>query len=611
METNIDDKPLESIFPFRSSDQPALMMPEDDLSFGALEQAAQRLARILVEEGNDDVLILMSFGANYYVSLLACMLAGRPAVPIDPTLTIDIQRHQIQRIGPSLMLKDRSMLDDSPSHPRQWEMPPLHELVSREASDDLGHPPLPEIPGHLPLHRLFTSGSSGHPTMVTISREAMCHDISTTPALYGLTINHTLTNIGRYTSSMHINAFWRCMNVGATFMPVDLKTSTATVIINRWQRAHRLMLQGHPSLIDVIFDVQSNPIPVASIHHLILGGEPLKGGWLNKLKSWLPAVQYVSFNYSSTETMLIACRTFSMDEVDEQARIPAGLTAPGKIVRIFDEAGAELPAGVVGEIFVSSSFIGSSMEGMGAENRLKQDSETGIRTWQTRDLGRWLPDGSLEHFGRADRQVKINGQRIDPVFVEQYIESIENIKRSIVFAVRDGHGRQQLAAIYEAFENVLPINIRGALSERLPAGFIPTVIIRVDQIPATHRGKPDFEAMERIVHEHWDANKADQKGGSIHDDTGVGLFLQQKWAALLPGGGCVAGRSIFDQGADSIMLLKIISAITDRFKISLNVGFLLQHVTLDAQTAALLEMMKKTTLKDASGHSDQINIHFF
>jgi acyl-coenzyme A synthetase/AMP-(fatty) acid ligase/acyl carrier protein len=611
MREQIDRMSLESIIPFRLSDHPALIMQDGDLSFGTLDRVSKRLALTLIQEGNDDVVILLPFGSLYYLSLLACMRAGRPAVPIDPSLPEEIRTAQINRIGPSLLLTDQSLMDLDIPHTRKLMVPAVSALMKLEEDGDVVIPQSPEIPDHFPLHRLFTSGSSGQQTLVTISRQAMWHDITTTPALYGLTSKHTLSNIGRYTSSLHINAFWRCMHVGASFMPVDLKTIQASDIISQWLRTDMLMLQGHPSLLDVVFDLNATPVPVKSICHLILGGEPLKGGWLNKLKRWLPAVDRVSYNYSSTETMLIACRTFQMDQVDEMLRIPAGFPAPGKMVRILDETGAELPIGDVGEIFVTSSFIGSSMEGTGATFRLQQDPLTGVRTWQTRDLGRWLPDGSLEHLGRADRQMKINGQRIDPIFVEQCIETVAHVKRSIVFSIRDATDRQLLVAVYEDAEHVQPSAIRAALSERLPTGFIPTAIIRVDQIPVTHRGKPDFEALSRIVHDQWNLKSNISQDVMINDAEGVGLFLQQKWDELLPASRCDADLSVFDQGADSVILLKVISAISDRYGIRLNIGFLIEHVTLNMQLSSLLELLSNTTLNNESTNPDQINLHIF
>lgn len=597
--------------PFPFPDRTALMLQEANVTFGYLDRASRRLEMMLRQEGEDDVIILMHFGLLYYISLLACMRAGRPAVPIDPSLPVEIRNEQIRRLGSGLLLTDESISMD--------EIPFQRLLVAPDAADlnmhcDEQYPNAWQssaIKGHLPLHRSFTSGSSGQQTLVTISRQAMFHDVSTTPDLYGLTDNYTLSNIGRFTSSFHINGFWRCLSTGASFMPIDLKTETSSSVMSRWGKISNVMLQGHPSLMDVIFDLNAPPVPLVSIRHLILGGEPLKVSWLTKLKQRLPCVERVSYNYSSTETMLIACRTFQMDQIDEMTRIPAGFPAPGKMVHILDESGVALPIGEVGEIFVTSAFIGSSMEGSGAASRLKHDPDSGLRTWQTRDLGRWLPDGSIEHLGRADRQMKINGQRIDPVFIEQCIETIDNIMRSIVFTIRDINDGQRLAAVYACTKDVQPSHIRAVLSDILPAGFIPAGIFRVDEIPLTHRGKPDFEALERIVHEQWGMNKVAEEEGLVSDESGIGLFLHQKWVTMLPGGRCDACCSIFDQGADSVMLLKMVSAISDRFGVRINIGFLLKHVTLKEQTSALLELMKDASPVHVPGISSDIHAHIF
>src|SRR5213078_2042195 len=51
------------------------------------------------------------------------------------------------------------------------------------------------------------------------------------------------------------------------------------------------------------------------------------------------------------------------------------------------------------------------------------------RIYRTGDLGRYLPDGNVEHAGRADRQIKIRGFRIEPAEIEAAL-------------MRSGHARE-------------------------------------------------------------------------------------------------------------------------------------------------------------------------
>lgn len=611
MEAHLNTPPDHSNTPVQAHRHFKLLLPGTEISYDMLERTSWNLARLIAPSNAGDILICLPFGPSYYVALVACMRAGRPAVPIDPSLPMDVQSQQIGRIRPALAIVEAGVSDPEWLPCPTLNVPSLTELAPDLEEKNTDQISWEEYHNELPLHRLFTSGSSGQQTLVTISRGAMRHDISTTPVLYGLTATEALSNIGRYTSSLHINAFWRCLHVGTSFMPVDLKSESASSILQRWRQFHLGILQGHPSLLDVILNTTQGPDPVPTIHHLIMGGEPLKAGWLARMRHWLPGLDRISHNYSSTETMLIACGSYSRSDIERLVRIPAGIPAPGKMVRIIDEAGLELPVGDVGEIYVTSRYIGSNMEGSDAQARFQEDPLTGLRTWKTRDLGRWLPDGSLEHLGRVDRQMKVNGQRIDPVFIEQCMETLEGIDRSIVFAIQKENVGQQLVAIFVGAEYISPSVIRSHLADRLPAGHQPSGIFRVENIPVTPRGKPDLNALENFVRAHWAMTRDELALTYDPQQDPIRQFLHEAWAALLPTGHCDPERSVFDQGADSVMMLKMISAMSDRLNVRLNIAFLLQHPTLTGQSIALRRMMETASMDSMTDRHDQEALHIF
>jgi acyl-coenzyme A synthetase/AMP-(fatty) acid ligase len=394
-------------------------------------------------------------------------------------------------------------------------------------------------------------------------------------------------------------------------MPADLKSEAPAGIIHRWRKAGVGVLQGHPSLLDMIMPAQHAPDPVLSIRHLIMGGEPLKAGWLAGVRRWLPGLHKITHNYSSTETMLIACRSYAPDEIERMRRIPAGFPAPGKQIHILDEAGEEMTSGMVGEISVTSHFIGSEMDGQDGAVRLFRDPVSGHRTWCTRDLGRWLPDGSIEHMGRADRQMKINGLRIDPVFIEQCMEAQEGVERSRVFTINDEESGQRLVAVFEGAAAISTAEIRSMLGARLPPGHIPSGIFRIDRIPLTQRGKPDYGSLERFVQTQWEGRREDATAFTPENDDAISRFLQETWSTLLPARNCDPLRSVFDQGADSVMLLKMISLITDKYELRLTIAFMLEQPTMNMQAAAIRNMMRTSSLPSNAIGQEDLSLHFF
>ena len=57
-----------------------------------------------------------------------------------------------------------------------------------------------------------------------------------------------------------------------------------------------------------------------------------------------------------------------------------------------------------------------------------------------------MPDGTLEHLGRADLRVKVHGQTVDPQTIEHALTALPGIREAVVSAVPGREGETRLVA---------------------------------------------------------------------------------------------------------------------------------------------------------------------
>ena len=68
------------------------------------------------------------------------------------------------------------------------------------------------------------------------------------------------------------------------------------------------------------------------------------------------------------------------------------------------------------------------------------------RLYRTGDRVRQRPDGTIEFLGRVDRQIKLNGKRIELDAIEAHLRSEETVRDAAVIARVDSAGRRSMAA---------------------------------------------------------------------------------------------------------------------------------------------------------------------
>ena len=248
---------------------------------------------------------------------------------------------------------------------------------------------------------------------------------------------------------------------------------------------------------------------------------------------------------------------------DPQNGISIGRPIANTTIHVLGEQGQVCPAGVVGEIWIGGDGVTAGYlhrPELTAERFVADPYSTrpGARMYRTGDRGRWLANGTLQHLGRLDFQVKVRGYRIELGEIDAALLQAPGVARAITIAREDRPGDVRLVAYVVPTPGsvVEPATIVAHLRRSLPDYMVPQHVVPLDALPLLPNGKIDRKAlpvpMIAVVAET----------GSVLEkpsDARVG-YLMDLWTALL---GVAAGPSdnFFDLGGHSMLAVQMANRV--------------------------------------------------
>ena len=146
--------------------------------------------------------------------------------------------------------------------------------------------------------------------------------------------------------------------------------------------------------------------------------------------------------------------------------------------------------------------------------------------YRTGDLVRWRPDGCIEYLGRIDRQVKINGVRIEIGEVEAALAGAPGVQQAIAAAVVDDTGSKRLVA-YVTPGDVGPATVLEHCRSLLVPAMVPSVVVALEAFPLLSNGKVDVKSLPAP---DWSAAGAEEYVAPASELEEV---VQQIWQSVL------------------------------------------------------------------------------
>jgi len=173
----------------------------------------------------------------------------------------------------------------------------------------------------------------------------------------------------------------------------------------------------------------------------------------------------------------------------------------GTQLYVLDSRLRPVPPGVMGEVYIGGAGVARGYHGAPGmtASRFVPDpfsGRPGARLYQTGDVGRWRESGRIELAGRADRQIKIRGYRVESGEVEAALRDQDDVAQAVVSVRGAGHDARLVGyLVTHSGADQPPAGLRERLREVLPDYMVPAAFVVLPTLPLTASGKIDHRAL--------------------------------------------------------------------------------------------------------------------
>ncbi|WP_275761271.1 non-ribosomal peptide synthetase [Ralstonia pseudosolanacearum] len=565
----------------RTQDAIAVEHGASKLSYRELDRQANRLAHRLIAQGvvpDARVGLCVERGLPMVISVLGILKAGGSYVPLDPSYPRDRLAYMLEDSAPVAVVAQSGTRD------RLGERPvPMIDLDDEGWQTEPSHrPKVAGLSSHHAAYVIYTSGSTGRPKGVTVEHRQVVNLLESMRGLLAMTEADrwlAVTTLGFDIAGLEL---YLPLISGAAVIVLDREASrNAQSLSAALESSGATVMQATPSTWRLLLE---SGWPGRPGLKALCGGEALPGELSRRLRARVGRLWNV---YGPTETTIWS----SAREVDAadagQGVVPIGRPIANTQIYVLDADRQPVPLGVTGEI-----YIGGAGVARGYLNRPELTAERFVvnpfhgegreRMYKTGDLGRWLPDGSLEYQGRADAQVKLRGFRIELGEIEARLSQCAGVREAAVMVREDAPGEQRLVAYYVSGEAIEAQTLREQLQASLPEYMVPAAYVKLEHLPLTPNGKLDRKALPTPEGQAYASTAYEAPQGEVE------VALAGIWQTLL--GVERVGRhdDFFALGGHSLQAVRLVAQVRTQLGAELGLTELFAQPSLSAVAQAIV-----------------------
>jgi amino acid adenylation domain-containing protein len=573
----------------RTPNRIAVSLADRTLTYAELDRRSGALAarlRAAGVGGGAVVAVVLERSPELIVALLATIKAGGAYLYIDPAESAFQRERILEDATPATAIVsacDRELV------PRVGIVLDIADELST-AAETPGDLSARRVTPDTPMYVCYTSGSTGEPKGVVVPHRAVFRLIDE-PWWIDVREDDVFLQLTRVGFDVSTFEIWTPLVKGCRLALAPPGHADLSEVSRTIQEAGVTILWLTTGLFHKM--VEHHIETFRGIRHQLAGGDVLSPAHVQRLLAAHPDLLFTN-GYGPTEnTTFTTC--WNSRTMNDQARVPIGNPIDKTTTFVLDDHLNPVPVGETGELWVGGEGLAT-----GYLNKPDATSEKfvasidpdapGGRMYRTGDLVVQAADGSLDFLGRADRQLKIRGYRVEPSTVETELLRQPGVREAAAVAHVDGAGDVRLIA-YAAVGDMssdesaaFSVSLRERMHETLPAYLVPWAIFVVPDIPLNPNGKVDRSSLPaaRMPRNVWN--------DYVPPSDDVERRLTTIWAAALEVDSVGVTDDFFELGGHSLLAAELIIALQDEFGVKITARTLFLHPTVEQLAEELREV---------------------
>ncbi|MCG8668656.1 MAG: amino acid adenylation domain-containing protein, partial [Pseudomonadales bacterium] len=563
----------------------AVKCGEQSLSYQELNTKANQLAHWLQSKGvgrGDFVAICLDRSVEMLIALWGSLKAGACYVPIESNYPQERIRYMLEDSGAKTVLTQACLAERfSDIEIEPLLMDEAKELLSQQSPDNLAL----SLTGDDPIYVIYTSGSTGQPKGAQVTHKGELNLQHWYIKRNQLSDKDRLLIISAFGFDLTQKNFYAPLLSGGAVVLPNVEGYDPAAFRQSIEHEQITLLNCAPSAFYPIVEACTEGFePLKSLKFVWLGGEPIR---MEALQDWYSQNETILVNsYGPTECTDVVAAYDVPKEYTDGDPIPVGGAIDNTQLYILNNNDQLCPPGIVGEICISGVCVGN-----GYLNKPELTEAAfidhpvadaiGSKLYRTGDLGRYLPDGTIEYMGRKDFQVKLRGLRIELGEIEFALTQLEGVKDGLVLV-----SGEQLIAYVVSSESEGPKGWREKLANYLPEYMVPGYLIVLSEWPLTPNGKVDRKALP-------EPDQTQRKVPYVAPRNDIEATVAEIWSQVLNVEEVGVDDNFFDLGGHSLLATQIASRIRRDLNIEIQMRDLLGEPTVASVAELLMSMDAK------------------